>query len=157
MRTAGHPRFLHASPLLKTSATLFFAAAHAACTAPFATQSAAPGGVLDDARLASVVLTAPDIEGFTTVLAALTPRVPSMRVARDTHCPAISLRNGRTLDENSAPLVYVDGTRTVGTCILEELYPRDVERIEVYPLGGTMRPGYARSSNGQILIFMKQR
>jgi hypothetical protein len=143
--------------LLMTSAALLIVASHAACAAPVARQSAAGRAVLDDARLASVVLAAPDFQSFATVLAAMAPHMPSMRVATDRDCPGITLRSSRAPNDNSAPLVYVDGTRTVGTCALVELSPRDVERVEVYPLGGTTRPGYARSSNGLILIFMKPR
>ena len=43
------------------------------------------------------------------------------------------------------PHVYVDGTRTTDTCVLDSLRTTDVERVEVYPQGFTTRPGYART------------
>lgn len=111
----------------------------------------------DDARLASIVLTADQVRSSGTVLAAMRGRVPSMRVSRSSDCPGITLRSARIPDVDTAPLVYIDGNRTAGTCALVELPPRDVDRVEVYPMGVTTRPGYARNSNGLILIFMKGR
>jgi hypothetical protein len=57
--------------------------------------------------------------------------------------------------ELTNPHVYVDGTRTTDTCILETLRAEDVERIEVYPQGFTTRPGYGTHANGLILVFMR--
>ena len=111
----------------------------------------------DDARLASIVLTADQVRSSGTVLAAMRGRVPSMRVSRSSDCPGITLRSARIPDDDTAPLVYIDGNRTAGTCALVDLSPRDVDRVEVYPMGVTTRPGYGRSSNGLILIFMKGR
>jgi hypothetical protein len=53
------------------------------------------------------------------------------------------------------PQVYVDGTRTVDTCILESLTTDNIESIEIYPMGVTMRPGYSTHAHGLILIFMR--
>jgi hypothetical protein len=51
------------------------------------------------------------------------------------------------------PDVYVDGTRTNDTCPLITISAISTERIEVYPLGMTSRPGYPSSGHGLILIF----
>jgi hypothetical protein len=54
------------------------------------------------------------------------------------------------------PLVYLDGTRTRDTCILEQLRATDVERVEIYPMGVTTRPGYSTHPHGLILVFMRE-
>jgi hypothetical protein len=70
-------------------------------------------------------------------------KVPNFRVQRGTgECPEISLRNHVSVPTAVNPPVYVDGTRTTDTCILESLRTEDVERVEVYPQGFTTRPGY---------------
>ena len=53
------------------------------------------------------------------------------------------------------PHVYVDGTLSADTCILESLRTNDVRSVEVYPQGFTKRPGYATHAHGLILIFMR--
>jgi len=95
-------------------------------------------------------------DGPGTVLAAMSGKVPSMRVHRTGEaCPEIMLRNTVNFKGVVNPQVYVDGTRTTDTCVLDTLRTNDVERVEVYPLGFTTRPGYARHAHGLILVFMK--
>jgi hypothetical protein len=95
-------------------------------------------------------------DGPGNVLAAMSGKVPSMRVHRSGDaCPEIMLRNSVNFKGVVNPQVYVDGTRTTDTCILDSLRTSDVERVEVYPLGFTTRPGYARHAHGLILVFMK--
>ncbi len=96
-------------------------------------------------------------DGRGSILSAMRGKVPSMRVRRPAgECPRISLRNFVTFATVVNPHVYVDGTRTSGTCILESLRTQDVESVEVYPMGVTRRPGYAPHPHGLILVFMRQ-
>lgn len=88
---------------------------------------------------------------------ALAARVPGLRSYETPYgCPALTLRTARIAGPEAAPTVYVDGTRTYGTCALRDLDARDVARVEVYPQGLAARPGYASSATGLILIFLKK-
>lgn len=96
------------------------------------------------------------VDGPGSLLAALSGKVPNLRVQRHGgQCPEISLRNHVTFRSFVNPHVYVDGTRTTDTCILESLRGGDVERVEVYPQGYTHRPGYGTHAHGLILVFMR--
>jgi hypothetical protein len=91
-----------------------------------------------------------------SVLDALQGTVPGLRIL--THvdqCPQISLRSHVTFQSQVNPMVYVDGTRAVDTCILESLRTDDVESVEIYPMGVTKRPGYSTHAHGLILVFMR--
>lgn len=92
------------------------------------------------------------------LLDAMIGRVPGFRVASAASCPAVTLR-GRvnTAPGITDPLVYVDGARALDACVLEMLRARDVERVEVYPMGVTTRSGYQGNANGLILVFTRQR
>jgi hypothetical protein len=95
-------------------------------------------------------------DGSGSVLAAMTGKVPNFRVRRTANsCPEISLRSNVNFNGFVNPHVYVDGTRATDTCILESLRADDVNRVEVYPLGFTTRPGYGTHSHGLILVFMR--
>jgi hypothetical protein len=97
-----------------------------------------------------------EIEG--TLLGAMIGRVPGLRVDKSFVCPALSLRgSASSVPGITDPLVYVDGTRTMDTCVLEMLRAADVERVEVYPMGVTSRPGYRGHGHGLILVFMRER
>lgn len=91
------------------------------------------------------------------VLAAMVGRVPNMRVERTGRCPMISFRGRIVEDDASNPLVYIDGTRAMDTCLLDGLAAADLRRVEVYPTGRTSRPGYATSAHGLILLFSRRR
>jgi hypothetical protein len=91
-----------------------------------------------------------------SILDTMTGRVPGMQIQRHPDkCPEVSLRSHVTFSSVVNPQVYVDGTRTVDTCILESLVTDNVESIEIYPTGVTMRPGYSTHAHGLILIFMR--
>lgn len=90
-----------------------------------------------------------------SLLATLQERVPGMRVDRTDACPQIILRSRKSTLGPNNPAIYVDGTRTVDTCVLEMLNPLDIARIEVYRNGVTGRPGYEAHPNGVILIFFR--
>jgi hypothetical protein len=97
-------------------------------------------------------------DGPGTVLAAMSGKIPSMRVHRSAEaCPEIMLRNAVNFKGLVNPHVYVDGTRSTDTCVLDTLRTSDVDRVEVYSLGFTTRPGYGRSAHGLILVFMRSR
>lgn len=105
----------------------------------------------------AVIVTGPALEdGPGSLLSAMSGKVPNFRVQRHGgQCPEISLRNNVTFRSFVNPHVYVDGTRTTDTCILESLRTEDVDRVEVYPQGFTHRPGYGTHAHGLILVFMR--
>jgi hypothetical protein len=106
----------------------------------------------------AVILTGSALtDGPGTVLAAMSGKVPNFRVQqRAGRCPEITLRNSVSFQSvDVSPHVYVDGTRSTDTCILETLRVDDVERVEVYPQGFTTRPGYGTNAHGLILVFMR--
>jgi hypothetical protein len=89
------------------------------------------------------------------LLSLLANRVSAMQVRRYGHCPTITMRGIKTYVGSPDPFIYVNGAQAGNTCILEMMRSEDVERIEVYPMGVTHRPGYAPSPNGLILIFLR--
>ena len=93
-----------------------------------------------------------------SVLRAIMGKVPNMKVSfRDMgRCPSIAMRSFEDHYGGDFPGVYVDGTHVRDTCVLETLDARDVERVEVYPMGFTQRPGYAANNNGLILVFLRR-
>lgn len=91
-----------------------------------------------------------------SVLDALQGAVPGVRIRKQRNqCPLVTLRSHVTFETVVNPMVYVDGTRAVDTCILEALRTDDVESVEIYPMGVTTRPGYATHAHGLILVFMR--
>jgi hypothetical protein len=120
-----------------------------------ATENAAEDGVSQDNG--AVIVTGSALrDGPGSVLAAISGKVPSLRVRRLSEaCPEITLRSYASFSGTHNPHVYVDGTRATDTCILETLRATDVDRVEVYPLGFTTRPGYGTHSHGLILVFMR--
>ncbi len=97
-------------------------------------------------------------DGPGSILSALRGKVPNLRIQRPSGatCPVINLRNFSRFEGAVSPHVYVDGTRTNDTCILDTLRTEDVESVEVYSMGFTSRPGYSPHANGLILVFMRQ-
>lgn len=96
------------------------------------------------------------MDGQGSVLETLRGKVPGLHIRSDGGpCPRITLRNDASYQTQVNPLVYVDGTRTTDTCVLDSLQSRDVEMVEVYPRGVTTRPGYDTHAHGLILVFMR--
>lgn len=92
-----------------------------------------------------------------TVLDVIRHSMPQMRITGWTQynrCPLLELRGKDSVEGSNDPDVYVDGTRTSDTCPLVTIQAVSTERIEVYPLGMTSRPGYPSSGHGLILIFL---
>ena len=95
-----------------------------------------------------------DLSG--SILDALRGQVPGMRIMEHLdQCPQITLRSHVSFQSVVNPQVYVDGTRSVDTCVLQTLRTDDVDSVEVYPMGFTKRPGYAVHAHGLILVFMR--
>jgi hypothetical protein len=127
----------------------------AGCASQGTRRAPGEGGVTFDRG--ATVISGPALEdGPGSVLAALTGKVPNFRVNRNAYeCPEIALRNNVSYNGPVNPHIYVDGTRATDTCILESLRGSDVERVEVYPMGFTHRPGYGTHAHGLILVFMR--
>jgi hypothetical protein len=145
---------------MKTSVRWFPALSAVACLsmascAPLASAPDRPSDV-SFAR-GGIVLAGTALEdGPGTLLDAMAGKVPNLRIRRSNErCPQIALRSAVLQNGIVSPQVYVDGTRSTDTCILESLRSYDVARVEVYPQGFTTRPGYGRSAHGLILVFMR--
>jgi hypothetical protein len=129
----------------------------AACAANQPEQQARTGGGVEQRDGAIIISGVALDDGPGSVLMAMRGKVPSLRIQRPSgECPKISLRAFVTFATVVNPHVYVDGTRTNDTCILETLRTQDVELVEVYSMGFTSRPGYAPHPHGLILVFMRQ-
>jgi hypothetical protein len=119
-----------------------------------------PGGrPLSATTTGSLVLTgrALTADPGRSVLDAIRHSMPQLRIAGWTQysrCPLIELRGRDSVEGSNDPDVYVDGTRSTDTCPLVMIQAMQTERIEVYPLGMTSRPGYPSSGHGLILIFL---
>lgn len=104
----------------------------------------------------AIVVSGAELDGpSTSLITVLRNRVVSMQVTYGGICPIVMLRNRKSMFGDNSPLVYVDGARAANTCVLDELSPADVSRIEVYPQGIAPRGGYDSHANGLILIFMR--
>ena len=113
------------------------------------------GGIRNEGGATIISGAALDVDGG-SILDALRGRIPGMRILGETEgCPQISLRSHVTFNSRVNPLVYVDGTRSFGTCLLGTLRSQDVEAVEIYPMGVAKRPGYATHAHGLILVFMR--
>jgi len=91
-----------------------------------------------------------------TVLDAIRNQMPQLRIAgwtQYTRCPSLELRGKDSMEGSNDPDVYVDGTRTTDTCPLIQIQAAQTERVEVYPLGMTSRPGYPGSGHGLSVWF----
>lgn len=92
-----------------------------------------------------------------TILDVIRRSMPQLRITGwtpYTRCPMLEMRGKDSMQGSNDPDVYVDGTRTTDTCPLVTIQAVSTERIEVYPLGMTSRPGYPSSGHGLILIFL---
>lgn len=116
--------------------------------------AALEGGV--EVREGAIVISgAPLAHETGSVIDALVGRVPNFRVRElQSECPQILLRSNVSFESITNPHVYVDGTRINDTCVLESLRARNVEVVEIYPMGFTTRPGYSTHAHGLILVFL---
>jgi hypothetical protein len=106
----------------------------------------------------AVILTGSALtDGQGSLLDTMRGKIPGFRLHRGPDiCPEISLRGAVSFAGLVNPDVYVDGARATDTCILESLRAADIERVEVYPMGFTTRPGYRAHGQGLILVFMRR-
>lgn len=104
----------------------------------------------------ATVLKGPALTGGDgTLLSVMKGKIPGFLVHTGPDiCPEIGLRGPASFGAWLNPTIYVDGTRATNTCVLQMLAARDVERVEVYPMGAT-RPGYLSNGRGLILIFLR--
>jgi TonB-dependent Receptor Plug Domain len=121
-----------------------------------------PGGdPLRTTTAGSVIITRESLAssaGF-TVLDVIRQAMPSFMVTGFTdhdRCPMVEIRGKDSVAGYSDPDIYVDGTRTANTCTLTMMQAIQANRIEVYPMGVTSRPGYSSSGHGLILIFLQR-
>ncbi|HEY9514854.1 MAG TPA: Plug domain-containing protein [Gemmatimonadaceae bacterium] len=91
-----------------------------------------------------------------SLLDLLQRRLPNLRVDNTASCPEVYLRGRSSLVNSSDAAIYVDGQRAANTCILEALYPFNLDLVEIYPMGVSSRPGYLSDPNGLILIFLRR-
>lgn len=104
----------------------------------------------------AIVMDGEDLDAHTTnLLTVLRRRIAGMQVSYTEQCPDVVLRSRKSIFGDNSPIVYVDGARAANTCVLDQLQPSDVSRIEVYPQGITPRSGYESHANGLILVFMR--
>jgi hypothetical protein len=102
----------------------------------------------------AVVLQGDELRAGESLLRSLVGRMANLEVMDSNRgCPEVHLRGRQSILSKAGPSVYVDGARATNTCVLVEIAPGDVRRVEVYPMG--VRSGYASDRNGLILIFMR--
>ncbi|HEX6066610.1 MAG TPA: hypothetical protein VFZ04_20390, partial [Longimicrobiales bacterium] len=103
----------------------------------------------------AIVIQGTDVTG--TILNTLRTRIPSMRVVSDGgRCPRIAFRGDVSARNQTPPSIYVDGTLTADTCVLDIVPGHEVERIEVYTSGDTPHSEIRRNSSGVILIYRRR-
>ena len=119
-----------------------------------------PGGrPLSPTTTGSLIITgrALSYDPSRSVLDVIRHAMPQLRITgwtQYTRCSLLELRGKDSMQGSNDPDVYVDGTRTTDTCPLIQIQAAQTERVEVYPLGMTSRPGYPGSGHGLILIFL---
>ncbi len=103
----------------------------------------------------AIVIRNDDMTG--TILNTLRTRIPSMRVSMQSdRCPRIAFRGDLSARNTPGPTIYIDGTLTADSCVLDMVPGHDVDRIEVYTSGSTPHSGIRRNPAGVILIFRRQ-
>jgi hypothetical protein len=102
----------------------------------------------------AVVLEGDELMAGETLLRSLVGRMANIEVlASNRGCPEVHLRGRQSILPSPGPSIYVDGARAVNTCVLDEIAPSEVRRVEVYPMGAHV--GYASDRNGLILVFLR--
>ncbi|HET7464709.1 MAG TPA: hypothetical protein VFJ82_25935 [Longimicrobium sp.] len=102
----------------------------------------------------AVVLDGDELAAGESLLRSLVGRMANIEVlASNRGCPEVHLRGRQSILASPGPSIYVDGARAVNTCVLDEIAPSEVRRVEVYPMG--VHIGYASDRNGLILVFMR--
>ena len=91
-----------------------------------------------------------------SLLDILQQRLPNLHVDGTGNCPEVYLRGRSSIAHESNAAIFVDGQEAVNSCILEAIFAFDLDRVEVYPMGVTTRPGYRSDPDGLILIFVRR-
>ena len=126
----------------------------AACHAGNDTRLVDPTPFAGSGFTSAVVLNGDELRAGETLLYALVGRMANLEVLRSNRtCPEIHLRGRQSIFNATGPAIYVDGARATNTCVLDEIAPGEVQRVEVYPMGA--HNGYAPDRNGLILVFMR--
>jgi hypothetical protein len=104
----------------------------------------------------AIIVTGDELAGGSSLLDALTQRVPSLRINWPAAgCPVVMVR-GQTLGRQSGSAsVYVDETRMRDTCVLLQIPPADVERVELYPVAARPR-GFNAGPGGVVLVYRRR-
>jgi hypothetical protein len=103
----------------------------------------------------AIVIRSGDMSG--TILQTLRTRIPSIRISTDgERCPVIMFRGNLSMRNQPAPSIYIDGTLTADSCVLDHVAGHDVDRIEVYPSGDTPHSQIRRNASGVILIYRRR-
>jgi hypothetical protein len=91
------------------------------------------------------------------LLEGLRGRLSAMQVTRPSGaaCPVVHFRGHRTLYGSVPPVVYVNGTRMLDTCVLDQIRVPDIERVEIHRGAVTGATGTAMSANGMISIYLR--
>ncbi len=148
------------SPALRTLTASFTTLALAGCFGSAAVQRNGDrnGSPDEEKNYGAATVISSDELGTRSVslLQMLRYRVKNMRVSPSSTCPQVVLRGQKTLAGASNAQVYLDGVRTVNTCILNGINTADVSRVEIYPNGVSSRPGYVPYPYGLILVFTKR-
>ena len=126
----------------------------AACQNNTDTHLASSSPTPANATFSGVVLEGDQLAAGETLLRSLVGRMSNFEVLRSNRgCPEVHLRGRQTILASPGPSIYVDGARAVNTCVLDEIAPSEVRRVEVYPMG--VHNGYAADRNGLILVFLR--
>ena len=103
----------------------------------------------------AIVIRSSEITG--TILNTLRTRIPSMRVLTDAgRCPRLAFRGELSARNAAPPSIYIDGTLTADSCVLDMVPGHEVERVEVYTSGDTPHSQIRRNPSGVILIFRRR-
>jgi hypothetical protein len=103
-----------------------------------------------------IVITADQLlRSRSNLVQLLTARIANAQLIRVDGCETMQIRGRKSILSPVLPSVYVDGQHTISSCSLAMLNPMDIERVEIYPMGVTQRPGYHSSAGGLILVFLK--
>lgn len=90
------------------------------------------------------------------LLDVLRQRLTNLQIDATESCPDVYMRGRSSIANASNATIYVDGQRAANSCILNDLFAFNLERVEVYPMGVTQRPGYFSDPDGLILIFLRR-
>jgi len=121
------------------------------------TDLADPDAQIRNSGVSGTILTAEQLRYESgSILDVMTRHIVSMNVDKSYNCPSLGLRGINTSPGIIEPVIYVDGIKSVDTCILEMLTVHDVSRIEVYPSGISPHPGLFGNSRGLILVFTRR-